>query len=729
MRLAIVAAGAAALVGCASKYTFEPAQTGGGQTWNFGEDNGATDNLTADATGPSDSTGDGGGKAADSDATSSHPPGTDGTPRAGSDDVTDPSEADVDDGEGVGNGSTGCGVAACTTDGDCPDSFVATAACTEVACFDGCCEIVLSADGVVCDDADACTTDEVCAYGQCAGAPQPCDDGLACTIDVCQPADGSCVGNVLPGACLIDGACQVSGTAHPNETCLWCDPAADPLGWVNKPGCCAQAADCPAPGICDEPVCDVETGHCSVTAKLGCCGADSDCGDGNPCTLDACDVQTGNCDFQAKVCTAQLPCENASCSLVSGQCELTVQAGFCRIDGQCLANGAEKPGQPCLVCDAVQQQQGWVAAVGKPCDDGDGCTDADACNAAAACVGASQGGCCFKDADCPQSSSACKLSYCNVAAGVCTVSLKGGCCDEGACCDLNTNLPKAAKTVCAEAAVATEYQCAGNAVQVRLAHPGCDGQSATGCSSSSLFVWWEPWATVETCAPKTQCTPAGNGKPTCKPTGPVGSCQGACGGKSKDGSCYCDNICTGAGDCCDDFLGLCGCGAGECCDVAKMYPKAAGLPCGPSGLAVEYTCNGTAIQKRVGQGTCDGKNSCSSAQSALLWSGWSTVQTCPSGTACKVTGGGEGATCEATDFGSCSGKCGGKSNGTCWCDKACESIGDCCGDYPKFCGCGSNAGSTCKGSCGGLGNAGCWCDDLCAGLGDCCSDKAVCCGL
>ncbi len=44
----------------------------------------------------------------------------------------------------------------------------------------------------------------------------------------------------------------------------------------------------------------------------------------------------------------------------------------------------------------------------------------------------------------------------------------------------------------------------------------------------------------------------------CKPsTQPANSCADSCGGKSKTGTCYCDDACTGYGDCCADIDDMC----------------------------------------------------------------------------------------------------------------------------------------------------------------------------
>jgi hypothetical protein len=83
---------------------------------------------------------------------------------------------------------------------------------------------------------------------------------------------------------------------------------------------------------------------------------------------------------------------------------------------------------------------------------------------------------------------------------------------------------------------------------------------------------WVEWSEDEACpqggvTDDTEATPIG--LPFCEwqatqdgtmppPADAGASCEGRCGGSSTDGSCFCDDACTGAGDCCADFAELCG---------------------------------------------------------------------------------------------------------------------------------------------------------------------------
>lgn len=54
------------------------------------------------------------------------------------------------------------------------------------------CQHLLRADGAACADGDPCTLSDTCQRGVCTGTPNPCDDGVSCTLDRCAP-DGSCM--------------------------------------------------------------------------------------------------------------------------------------------------------------------------------------------------------------------------------------------------------------------------------------------------------------------------------------------------------------------------------------------------------------------------------------------------------------------------------------------------------------------------------------------------------
>jgi len=123
-----------------------------------------------------------------------------------------------------------------------------------------------------CDDGLFCTGVELCLGGTCfAGAAPTCDDGVVCTVDLCDSPLEDCVN--LP----IDGACDDLAPCNGEEICL---------------------------------------------AGIGCiAGVPTDCDDANPCTDDSCDAVTGcmsvanasPCD-DGVACTAVDTCAGGLCS-------------------------------------------------------------------------------------------------------------------------------------------------------------------------------------------------------------------------------------------------------------------------------------------------------------------------------------------------------------------------------------------------------------------------------
>jgi len=113
----------------------------------------------------------------------------------------------------------------------------------------------------------------------------------------------------------------------------------------------------------------------------------------------------------------------------------------------------------------------------------------------------------------------------------------------------------------------------------------------------------------------------------------AGSCAGQCGGQGSDGICYCDNLCTGNGDCCGDYESQCG-----------------GSDDGGNGDGGGDPGDG---------GGDDGAGD---------------------------PGDGGGDAGDGGGAGSCAGHCGGAgSDGVCYCDDACTESGDCCEDYGTEC--------------------------------------------
>ncbi len=127
-------------------------------------------------------------------------------------------------------------------------------------------------EGSSCQASTACIENGVCVAGRCVGKEKNCDDGNACTIDVCNatlgcehlprppcPGDGKCgvgVCNPVNGCELApaaDGtACGPQQTCDAAEVCIAgdCVVRDPPDGYV-----CAQASPCQGEGRCAGSVC------------------------------------------------------------------------------------------------------------------------------------------------------------------------------------------------------------------------------------------------------------------------------------------------------------------------------------------------------------------------------------------------------------------------------------------------------------------------------------------
>jgi len=205
-----------------------------------------------------------------------------------------------------------CTEDACATYGACIDTPVANETPCDFGglpglCVSGVCMDAMLCEGVGCDDGDECT-DDVCdpANGACINAAAAdntvcdfdglpglcmsgacmdarlcdgvdCDDGIECTEDICNPADGACINRAVAD----DTACDFNGL----------------------PGRCVSAV-CIDAMLCEGVVCD-----------------------GNPCTFDErpCDPLTGECPAPTMFAQAGTICDRA-----------TVDDGVCDGSGTCI---------------------------------------------------------------------------------------------------------------------------------------------------------------------------------------------------------------------------------------------------------------------------------------------------------------------------------------------------------------------------------------------------------
>jgi hypothetical protein len=147
-----------------------------------------------------------------------------------------------------------------------------------------------------CDDGLFCNGEEVCAAGFCAAGTDPCDDGVACTLDVCDEARLRCTSTpadedgdgAFDASCLDDegiaigddcddtdadrfpGNLEICDGSHDED----CDP--DTLGDVDDDGDGFQSGACCNGAECGEDCDDARAGSFPGATEV-CDGLDQNC--------------------------------------------------------------------------------------------------------------------------------------------------------------------------------------------------------------------------------------------------------------------------------------------------------------------------------------------------------------------------------------------------------------------------------------------------------------------
>ncbi len=246
------------------------------------------------------------------------------------------------------------------------------------------CAMVISGNGILCDDGNACTESDVCKDGECTAGPNTCvcnnqtdcaklEDGnlcngslycdlavtphkckvnpatiiscptgsdTACLLNRCDPATGLC--NMLPpqelyAVCTDDNPCTIGDVCIGSK----CVSGANICGCSQKTDCAAFDDGNPCNGemscvekTCAVPPTSVKTCEAGDTCVKNVCEAGANmtttcksvpiagaCDDKNPCTTDAC--SNGTCSHQA-INDSTTPCSIGSLAkvCVQGVCVL-----------------------------------------------------------------------------------------------------------------------------------------------------------------------------------------------------------------------------------------------------------------------------------------------------------------------------------------------------------------------------------------------------------------------
>ncbi|MDY0061122.1 MAG: hypothetical protein RBU45_15045 [Myxococcota bacterium] len=591
-----------------------------------------------------------------------------------------------------------------------PDSCHDGGQCDPVS---GACTFATRPDGTPCDDGNACTTQDACQQGRCAGVERSCDDGDPCTSEACHPVDGCLrVASAAPcddgDACTVGdvcraGVCQGSelpgcgeaecgdGVCAAEESCAACPEDCSPLGM----GTCGEACDPVAadPGCAANMACVPSDGLGlflqAFSDGQGVCGLGceepGDCGAGESCVPVAGLEAAGLC---APACT--LP-EGAECGPLA----------------RCFARGDDASSGVCLPAEACDP--GEVEPTACSCEAVEGLATPGLCLAGCwahdplACWGASL--------DCvPRRDPAYRLGTCVGQETPCD-PLGGTGCAPGAAC----------RPVGGEALAGQAYLCDRTAGALS---EGGDCQEAPHACAAGLLC------RAGVC--RRLCRPGGDGcaGQVCNelgeslylPTGTIGLCGPGCG----DGWCQgAENCATCPADCgacpaeCGDAL----CVAGENCDTC---PEDCGpcSVCGQDGCQADETCESCPGDcgpcPRCGDEVCSGAEDCLSCPDDC----GECVARCGDGTCSPVE---HCISCPA-DCGECVESCG---DGACTPAEGCDTCPGDCGPCPDRCGdglCQEEEGcARCPGDCPLLGAVGCGpaCDPT-AGVASGCPAGSAC---
>lgn len=211
-------------------------------------------------------------------------------------------------------------------------------------------------------------TDADCG-AECGGSvTRACVDGADAGCSAVIPCDGGVgCGQTCPG-CTIGGECVASGTLHAINVCLICDPVQHASDWSPLVGAsCDDGLFCTVDDACDG------AGTCTGTARV--------CEDGVACNgASECDEDSDTCVGESNQCG-----EAAVCDTATDSCTSTCDG--CLIEGVCIVDGAEAPGNPCSVCDRARSTVQYTPAAGRPCGSGpSACSLQDSCDAQGRCV-------------------------------------------------------------------------------------------------------------------------------------------------------------------------------------------------------------------------------------------------------------------------------------------------------------------------------------------------------
>ena len=255
-----------------------------------------------------------------------------------------------------------------------------------------------------------CTADDASA----------CDDGVACTVDVCDVEAGVCTNTVDDSACNDDLFCNGLEVCDAEAGCLPGEAVACDDGVGCTIDVCDEEADACA-ATTDDAACD-NGSFCDGTetcdAELDCVSGEVVvCDDGVSCTVDSCDDEAGACVFDAddSACDNGLFCDGAeSCDVELGCVDGEVPD--CDDRTFCTEDSCDEEADVCA-----------HAPNDLACDDGVFCDGFEVCDAELGCISGTPPIC--------DDALECTIDICDEGAERCIALADHGSCDDGVFCD------------------------------------------------------------------------------------------------------------------------------------------------------------------------------------------------------------------------------------------------------------------------------------------------------
>ena len=158
-------------------------------------------------------------------------------------------------------------------------------------------------DDSECDDGDPCTIDQMCSNGACTAGSAVCEDNNVCTTDACDKT-GTCSHSPRAGFCEDGDPCTLA------DTCAAGACAPGKLRTCDDGNACTSDVCQTGIGcvyLATDATC-VDENTCAFAGKchLGNCvdGKLKPCDDGSPCTWDSCMPETGCTSFAVPLASA-----------------------------------------------------------------------------------------------------------------------------------------------------------------------------------------------------------------------------------------------------------------------------------------------------------------------------------------------------------------------------------------------------------------------------------------